>query len=372
VSRNAYLVSAGFLAGLILLKFSWDTGFTSLIRFGAPRENARHSSLNSLPIATVYGSNGYDGQFYAQIALDPLLRGPELERVLDAPAYRARRILLPAVASILGIGNPWWTLQIYALLNFACWLTLGWLLMQEVGTGDWRSFARWSACMFSMGVLESVRQSLVDLPALLLLVLALRSHKSSQWLTSSFWLALANLTKETSLLATVALHGEKIICPNHSKRSWFAIALATLPFALWSWYVWSRFRSGTPDSSLGNLSWPFFGVWAQIKLSVHEILSGNLDSRYTMALAAVLGLGLQSAYLWKSRDWHSPWWRIGASFAVLLIFLSPWVWSGYWAVCRAVLPLTVAFNILLPADRWFWPMWTVGNLTLAHGLWRFL
>jgi len=57
--------------------------------------------LQGLPIATVAGSNGYDGQFYIQIALDPLLRGAKLQQVLDAPAYRARRILAPAIASCL-------------------------------------------------------------------------------------------------------------------------------------------------------------------------------------------------------------------------------------------------------------------------------
>ena len=49
-----------------------------------------------------------------------------------------------------------------------------------------------------------------------------------------------------------------------------------------------------------------------------------------------------------------------------------WVWSGYWAACRAVLPMTLAFNLLLPAGRGFWIWWIAGNLALFHGVWRFL
>lgn len=34
--------------------------------------------------------------------------------------------------------------------------------------------------------------------------------------------------------------------------------------------------------------------------------------------------------------------------------------------------MTVAFNLLLPAQRHFWPLWVLGNLPLLHGVWRFL
>jgi hypothetical protein len=34
--------------------------------------------------------------------------------------------------------------------------------------------------------------------------------------------------------------------------------------------------------------------------------------------------------------------------------------------------MTIAFNLLLPANRFFWPVWIVGNLVLLHAVWRFL
>src|ERR1700712_446482 len=174
--RCAYCLAVLAFIVLVGAKFDRQTGFTALIRFGETWENKRLSSLQGLPIATAAKSNGYDGQFYAQIALDPLLRNPELVRVIDAPAYRARRILTPAIAALAGGGNPWWTLQAFALLNVASWIALAWVLRTWITGNDWESFARWTGCMFGMGVLDSVRQSLVDLPALLLLALAIRSY----------------------------------------------------------------------------------------------------------------------------------------------------------------------------------------------------
>jgi len=371
MSRHAYWISAFLFGALVLAKFSPHTGFTSLIRFGDTWQSHRHSALQSLPIAVISGANGYDGQFYATVALDPLLRGAELKQVLDAPAYRARRILAPATAALLGLGRPWWTLQAYALLNVVCWFAVGWMLRRAIGGQDWIAFARWAGCMFSMGVLDSVRQSLVDLPALLLLILAVESHERSRPLRSTFWLALGNLTKEITVLGAIALHADET-----SRARWprniALVLLPTLPLLAWSFYVQQQLGGTAASSGLGNFSWPLQGLLTQVKYSLRELSYGNFDGRYSFGLLAMLGLATQLVMLWRTPNLPSAWWRIGAAYSVLLVFLSFWVWSGYWAACRALLPMTIAFNLLLPANRRFWPIWIVGNLTLIHAVWRFL
>jgi hypothetical protein len=301
-----------------------------------------------------------------------LLRDVQFTRVIDAPAYRARRILAPAIAALLGFGDPWWTLQTYALLNILCWFALGWLLHRHIGGGDWPAFARWAGCMFSLGVLDSVRQSLVDLPALLLLALAVMSYAQNRTGRSSVWLSLGNLTKETNLLGALALFSDYSARPFPWKRTLLSLAAAAVPLALWSLYVHQRL-GGSPDSSgLGNLTWPLLGLLAQTRYSLREVLLGNFDGRHSFFLVAILGLFAQSWVLWRNRQSGSPWWRIGAAYSLLLLFFSSWVWSGYWAACRAVLPMTIAFNLLLPANRFFWPLWIIGNLTVLHAVWRFL
>lgn len=371
MSRHAYWIATLLFSVLVLSKFSPQPGFTALIRFGESWQDRRHPALQSLPIATVRNSNGYDGQFYAQVALDPLLRSRELPKVLDAPAYRARRILAPAAATLLGLGRPWWILQAYALLNVACWCGLGWLLRRIVGGVGWIAFARWAGCMFGIGVLESVRQSLVDLPALLLLAMAVDSHNPAKTNQSTLWLALGNLTKEASLLGTLALHSD-LSSRARWKHALVSLFLAIAPILIWSAYVQRQF-SGSPGSSgLGNFNWPLFGLLTQVKYTLRELIYGNFDGRYSFSLVAIVGLFTQFFVLWRNPQPQSPWWRVGAAYSALLLFLSYWVWSGYWAACRAVLPMTVAFNLLLPASSRFWPLWVLGNLTLLHGVWRFL
>lgn len=358
----------------MLAKFSPETGFTSLIRFGETWQEKRHSRLSDLPIATISGSGGYDGQFYAQIALDPLLRGSELEHVIDAPAYRARRILLPGAAAVLGLGQPFGVVQIYALLNVACWFVLGWLLRGRVTGSPGIAYARWLGCMAGMGALESVRQSLTDLPALLLLFLAIRSYESARPARSTAWLALGHLAKETNLLGSLALWvapGRRLMAGNI--RPLVHVALATLPLVLWMAYVRFRFAEAAPASGgLGNLTWPLGGLITHLIACFQSLMHGGFDSRHTFGLLGGLGLALQAAVLWHHRQPHSAWWRIGAVYSALFLFLSSWVWSGYWAACRVVLPMTIAFNLLLPKGRGFWPLWIGGNLTILHAVWRFL
>ncbi len=370
--RQAYLILSLLFAGLVLAKFSPRTGMTSLIRFGETWQDRRHTSLEGLQIAIVPGSNGYDGQFYAQLALDPLLRSSELPRIIDAPSYRARRILVPGCAALLGLGNPWWTLQVYALLNIVCWFALGWVLRDHLGGTDWTSIARWIGCMFSMGVLDSVRQSLVDLPALLLLALAIRSWGQSQKSRTTLWLTLGNLAKETDLLGTLALMFSDLFNGSRRRLGLVTLIVAAIPLGAWSIYVHQRFAGTAAGEGFANFTWPLQGAYAHATQCADEILNGNWDARYSFGLLSLLGLATQALVLWRSPQVQSPWWRVGAAYSLLLPFLGLWVWSGYWAACRAVLPMTVTFNLLLPKDRAFWPLWAIGNATLLHAVWRFL
>ena len=373
MNNRRYWIAVCLFVALVAAKFSPQTGFTSLIRFGETWEARRHVLLQGMPIATVPRSNGYDGQFYAQIALDPLLRHPDTARTLDVPAYRARRILAPVVASVVGLGSPWWTLQAYALLNVGCWFVLAWLLAKLLPEPDPANFARWLGCMFSMGILESVRQSLVDLPALLIFTLAVSAQAKSTTARSTVWLALGNLTKESNLLGALALWFGDPKRPFPLKKTLISFSLAALPLLVWSWYVGTRLPSSTESGGLGNFTWPLLGLGMHLKLCLSELTAGNWDGRFSMGLLGAAGFATQAWVLWRHPNFQSGWWRAGSAYALLLLFLSPWVWSGYWAVSRVVLPMTIAFNLLLPSSRRaFWPLWALGNVSMLHAVWRFL
>ena len=246
------------------------------------------------------------------------------------------------------------------------------MLRTWITGNDWKSFARWTGCLFSIGVLDSVRQSLVDLPALVLLSFAIRAQARHEPTKSTLWLALGNLAKETTLIGALALNIPQLRESRQKKRILLSLTFAVLPLGGWWLYVYQRFGATLSTEGLGNFTWPLFGLLTHAKLCWNELSQGNFDGRYSFGLLAIVGLLTQFLALWHHRDAKPAWWRIGAAYSLLLPFLSLWVWSGYWAACRAVLPLTIAFNLLLPASRSFWPLWIAGNLSLLHAIWRFL
>src|SRR5690606_4789074 len=139
-------------------------GFTALIRFGETHAATQIPEVRALPVALA-SATGYDGQFYAQIAVAGVLEHPALGTAVPDLSYRARRILLPALAHVLGFGQPWTILQVYALLNVVAWIALAWIWARECGLATREGFARWFTGMLSLGALDSVRMSLTDLPA---------------------------------------------------------------------------------------------------------------------------------------------------------------------------------------------------------------
>ena len=82
---TVYLISVAVFLMLVGQFYQPEYGFTSLIEFGD-----RFSVKNLPPHCYVMPkSDGYDGQFYAKLALDPLLLKPAFDaQDVDGLAYR--------------------------------------------------------------------------------------------------------------------------------------------------------------------------------------------------------------------------------------------------------------------------------------------
>ena len=355
------------LAG-IAARWSSTTGFTALIRFGSDFEATRLPDVKALPLAVVPGS-GYDGQFYAQIAVTPDVTSPDLKTALDQPSYRARRILLPLAAHLLGCGRSWWILQVYALLNAVAWLALAWLWWRQLDANSARGTWVWLACLMSLGALDSVRLALTDLPMVLALALAVSALQRRRFGLAALGFMAAGFVRETAVLAVQPL-GAVDNWPQR-RQAWFKAALCILPVALWCGWLVYRLPS-TSHGVEGNLAWPGLALGRHLAICLQALGSGNFDSRYTFGLVGSLGLAFQSVYLicrWREND---PWMRIGLAFACLFWFLGDFVWHGYWAAARACLPMTFAFNYRLLKESRFALRFATGNLFALHGLIRFL
>lgn len=340
------------------------TGFTSLISIGDILNESKVTTLRRLPHYVYQDSAGYDGAYYVQLALHPTLDNPELTRAIDNLPYRARRILFCWIAWALGVGQPAWVVQAHALLNVLCWLGLAALLLRWFPPDKWENFLRWFGVMFSHGVGTSVRHSLVDAPSLLLVALAIAWLERGSRARAGAMLALAGLGKETSVLAVAALADPRA----RSWRAWlrfgFTALAVVLPLLAWMGYVRLKFGPAD-DPGLGNFTVPFRGLaekWAD------ALVAFKTEEDPWMAwgvLAATMAVTVQLLFFVLRRQWDAAWWRVGAVFALMTVFLSTPVWEGYpGAFTRVLLPMSLAFNVLVPRGvRWL-PLLLIGNLSV--------
>ena len=360
---------------LLGIKLSLPGGWTRLGGFG------EHFSERYLEVVHEMGayikpdSGGYDGQFYAQLATDPTLQTSAFDQAMDEPSYRARRILLPWIAHALALGDPQRSIRIYCSLNVLCWFVFAALIWRWLEVRDARTFARWIACIFSMGVMDSVKYSLTDLPSILL-ILALIRYTTHRPLAGGVGVVASVFLKETNILAVTAMPEWK----GNRGNVWrcalpWVLSTAVSITLFWLWYQYIHLRFEPFHGVRGNFDWPLVSMLRNFIAGLQELASGNWDDRYIFRTAAVIGFVIQGVYLLtRARDLHLPLVRLGWTFGALFLVLGDLVWWGYWAVCRVALPLTIAFNLLYAptGKRAFWWGLALANLTVIHALYRFL
>lgn len=342
-------------------------GFTSMIAFGSNQEAVRLTKVRKLEYYVARGSDGYDAQYYAQIAMDPSLQNHGLRRAVDNLGYRARRILFPAIAYVVGLGQPAWILQAYALQNVVSWFLLAALLLHWFPPRSWDNLIRWTGVMFSFGLCVSFRNALIDGPSLLLIALGVYLLEKGRPWWSTVVFGLGGLGKETNLLGAAAL------LPGFSagRRAWLlALArglLAATPLVLWVVYI-SIVVGSAVNPGQRNFGLPFAAYghkWAEVREGLPDLSAVNTGPLW--GLLMLVALTVQFLYLVLRPQWEKAWWRIGASYALLLIFLGEAVWEGFpSASSRVLLPMQLAFNVLVPAGRWWTVVLLLGNLTVFN------
>lgn len=361
-------LAAMFLASVAKF-YHRDTGFTSLIAF--PDGNSDEApALRAIPHEVVPAWGSYDGQFYAQRALDPLVRDPAVDRAMDLAPFRARRILFSWTAWMLGLGRPSWILQAFALQNVASWILLSILLTRWLPVRSPRTLALWAACLFSHGLLWSVRFSLLDGPSLVLTALVIWLAEEERHLLSASLAGVNGLGRETNVLGVLAQPLPR------STRDWArgaaAVVLTLLPLLIWEDYLRSIYRS-TIFTGGDQFAVPGSALIETLRRSVVMTRAAGLFSPAGLQLCIVISLPVQAAYLLRRRETRSPWWRIGLGYIVLMLLIDRVLWDPVTgAITRVMLPLTIAFNVLLahePRASRFLPWFVVGNLHVIASLW---
>jgi hypothetical protein len=367
--RWAYAATGVIFLASLAQYYHRHTGFTELIVFGDQFEGRALPAVTDAPHYIHFQSPGYDGQFYAQLAVEPLLRDRRIDAALDNPPYRARRILFSWTAYLLGLGRPGWILKAYALQNIVAWLLLAWVLLRWFPPSAPRSLAPWVGCLFGVGLIMSVRFALTEGPALLVLALAVAAMERGRPWVASGLMALVGLGRETSFVS-----GGLLV--DGLPKGWRTAAslaarglIAGLPLAAWMVYL-SLLYSADQASGARNFALPLTAYVEKWSTTLGQLeTSGWRGSWARFNLAALISVTVQAGFLLARREWGSPWWRAGAAYCVLLTVLGPAVWeSDTVAVMRVVLPMSIAFNVLVTRSRWYWPLVIAGNLTVFHGI----
>ena len=359
---------AAVLAFLWIVARFWHPvyGFTAFLQLDASNENTKIAAFRAIPVYVYRDTGGYDGLYYAQIAYHPSLTAAELRPAVDGLAYRARRILTPALAWMLAFGNPAWIVHVYSLLNVAAWLLLAAWLWRLLPVCDARGWLAWAGVLFSAGALCSVRFAVVDLVATALLAGAMLLLERGRPGGALATLSAAGLARETSLAALTGFWER----PWLSRRNALRALIAATPLAAWVGYVW--WKAGYAGTGSRNFAWPLTGLIEKWAATIAALKTeGDLVLVWT-TLLATLGLTVQAAFFLVRRRFDDRWWRFGAAYAVLLLFLGTAVWEGFpGAATRVLLPLTLAFNVLAHRSRA--PAWwlVAGNLAVAAGLLAF-
>ena len=394
--RSPYLATgrrAGLWLCCLALGLSWFVlrtyqrvyrpafGWTKLISFGADFTPTTTPLLRQTPhyVDPDPGNRfGYDGQFYAQLALDPSLRHRDLDHALDSPAYRARRIGVPFLSYCLGLGKPWWILQAYALANLLFWFVL--LAALSVLFRPWtgQQLLCLAACLLSYGVIASLMRALIDLPATALIF---GGAAIGSW-GGYAMLAAAALTRETSLLAAFGFLEERLPWQTGTwKKNLGLLALVIVPLGLWAIYVGVRFHGLQDATGQQNFGWPLKAMLTRLVERIQQCAQQTSPHRFWTCKwlyrdwpnhewLTITAIFVQGLFFVLRRNVHCRFWRTGVCYVGLCCVLGPAVWDQTSAAARVLLPMTVCFYLVLARESaaWFWPFFILGSLSIPYGV----
>lgn len=338
--RVAALAFTLYLAvtGVLLLRFEDPAWFIHFGDRSAALELGREVFGPDVPVPY---RDGHDGAYFWAQARDPLLLDAnETSDALDRPAYRAQRVLYPALSA------PWRALGEQGL---AVGMVVTNLLVVAAGTylTARLAVAVGARALFGLlfavnpATLLSVALDVADALALAGLVGVLLAVHHRRHGLAVLAAVVATLAKEPMLLGVGAV---ALLCPGMPTRH--RLSLVGTPAALaGAWALYVRWRLSWPPSQVEEFTWPFAG-WADAYRRIWEPFGdwGNMAVAVLVLLAA--------AYvLWR-------WWRAASPlvvasvpFAVLVPFFTAQVLQLSPNIIRAVGPMLTLAAIDLAARR---------------------
>jgi hypothetical protein len=354
-SRLPVTLKSGIVAAVALgiaalwltltIHFNAHDNWTALYYTGA--QSTIPPQLAGEDVFQIPGSPGYDGQYYHYIAHDPFFqRG--IQKYVDNPQMRYRRILVPALAYLLAAGNEDYVDSLYIVVMLA-FLTLGayWLSAYSMMHGQ----SSWIGLAFLLvpSVLVSLDRMTVDLALAALAVGFILYSEKREWTKVYALLAIAPLVRETGLLMIIAA------CLWNRRNAW-KFAICAIPFAIWELFV--RAHTGAADQTVLATFVPFSAL---VQRTLHPVQFA-LSTRW-LAIAATLDylalLGVWTALMiciWfaykRQFDLLATCALVFAGFSSILG--APQIWADAYAFGRTLSPLLLWIALRSIANQQYW------------------
>lgn len=291
-------------------------------------------------------SIGYDGQYYYYMATDPLHAGTHMD---NAP-FRYQRILFSVVVWALSLGGrpelvPWWLLIVNVLGTLAGTTALAVLLRR-------RGFSPWFSLAFGLyfGQFASITHDVPDGLAAGLIVFAWLAMDRGRWKEAAFWLAIAGLTRETTLIFAAAAALDALF-QRHIGRTLLMLATA-LPFILW--VIFLHYAFGTTGLFFSTV------VSKAPKIPLAGFIGiAKLSPLFFINLLFIVIPGLL-ALVWVASEIVTKKWRAspGLLFAILVttiwlvLFLNSFTYGDLASSTRITIGLPLGWLLYAAVRRW--------------------
>lgn len=316
----------------LTVHYNYGSNWTALfcIRPGMPVPDF----LKSENLFIFQGTEGYDGQVYHLIAHDPWMQKGSAEAIAGA-AFRYQRILVPALAWIVALGQDRWIHAAYfAVILVFAFLGVYWLALFATRAG--RSPLWGVVFALTPATIVSVDRMTADI-ALAAFAVGFALYSEPSWKTVTL-LSCAALTRETALpiIAGYALY----LVTRKQFRNALLIAASALPAAAWYIYLTRREPSPVRD----YVDWIPLAGWIDrvIHPAIYSLSPLKAAVGHAFDYVALAGVALTLIFATRlaiKRRWDA---QSAAVYALALaaVFLrSRSVWEDAYAFGRVLTPL---------------------------------
>jgi hypothetical protein len=306
-------------------------------------------------------SFGYDGQFYYRLALTPFTNERTAFGVtLDTPYYRQQRIGYPLLAWLFSLGRPDLVPLALVLVNYVCLCLMGWLgglYAQSINR-----HALWGIVLpLYPGFILVLLRDLTEITELCFLFAAVVCLHLNLQRRAILFLALAVLTKETALLAAMAVLISRRV--DKWQQIWKP-GLQLLPVLLFgAWQGWVRYQWGWSLNRdfQHNIGLPLVGYLSFFRET--SLLSDHWQYVWFIELCCITVFAIAVIYTCLATDANGEVKLVWVFYLILVSLLTRSVWVEDWAFLRACSEFYLFGVMILLNSRTRWQ-----NVVLLAGV----